>query len=370
MDSDAGSIVTVEGRIDPTELGVTLPHEHILIDNVENGYEPPDTAAKKEIAERPVQMEDLWWIRENPYAHRDNLRLGSVEDAVEELAQFRRAGGDAVVDVTTKDRSDPKRIRGIARETGLTIVQGTAFYTRSSHPDRIEEASVDDLTSEFVDDIQNGIGETDVRAGIIGEIGITGDEQSDGETRFIHPHEKKVLRAGARAAVQTGAPLSIHPPSERSLEYPTSRRCLEVLDVVEDEGLDPKRVIFCHRDQSKWIERDLTYQRELADRGSYVEFDLFGHADAYHPQFDDAQGSDRDRVKWTEELVADGYADRLLLSHDIYMKMFTRKYGGYGYAHILDSIVPDLKARGVSEAEIQTLLVENPRRILTFDEAA
>jgi len=370
MDSDGGTIVTVEGRIDPMELGVTLPHEHILIDNVENGYELPDMAVEKEIAERDVRMEDLWWIRENPYSHKDNLRLGSVEDAVEELSHFRRAGGDAVVDVTTKDRSDPKRIRGVARETDLTIVQGTAFYTRSSHPDHIKRSSVEDITSEFVDDVQNGLRDTNVRAGIIGEVGITGDEHPDGDTKFIHPQEKKVLRAGARAAVRTGAPLSIHPPSERSREYPTSRRCLEVLDVVEDEGLDPERVIFCHRDQSKWIEQDLEYQRELADRGAYIEFDLFGHEDAYHPQFEDAQGSDRDRVKWTEELVSDGYSDRVLLSHDIYMKMFTRKYGGYGYAHILDSIVPDLKAKSVSEADIQTILVENPRRILTFDETS
>ena len=369
MGSDAGSIVTVEGRIEPKELGITLPHEHILIDNVEEGYKPPDTAVGKEIAERPVQMEDLWWIRENPYSHKDNLRLGSVEDAVEELGQFRRAGGSAVVDVTTKERSDPKRIRGIARETGLTIVHGTAFYTRSSHPNRIERSSVEDLTSEFVGDVRNGIGGTGVRAGIIGEIGITGDEHPDGDTTFIHPQEKKVLRAAARAAVQTGAPLSVHPPSERSPEYPTSRRCLEVLDVIENEGLEPERVIFCHRDQSKWIEQDLQYQRKLAERGSYVEFDLFGHEDAYHPQFDDAQGSDRDRINWTEELVSDGYADRLLLSHDIYMKIFTRKYGGYGYAHILESIIPDLKARGVSEEEIETILTENPREILTFNEA-
>lgn len=369
MDTDAGSIVTVEGRIEPSELGITLPHEHILIDNVENSYDPPATAVGKEIAERDVRMEDLWWIREQPYSHKDNLRLGSVDEAVEELSHFRRAGGDAIVDVTTKDRSDPERIRGIARETGLTIVQGTAFYTRSAHPDRIEEATIEELTSEFVGDVRDGIGDTNVRAGIIGEIGITGDRHPDGDTEFIHPQEKKVLRAGARAAVRTGAPLSIHPPSERSREYPTSRRCLEVLDVVEGEGLDTERVIFCHRDQSKWIESDLTYQRELADRGSYVEFDLFGHEDAYHEPFDDAQGSDRDRIKWTEELVSDGYADRLLLSHDIYMKIFTRKYGGYGYAHILDSIVPDLKARGVSEEAIQTILVENPRRILTFDEA-
>jgi len=367
MGTDAGSVITVEGRIDPEKIGITLPHEHILIDNVENSYIPPTSTFELEIAERKFRTEDLWWIRENPYSHRDNLRMSSTDDAIDELAHFSRSGGSTIVDVTTKDRSDPQRVRDIARETGLHIIHGTAYYTRTSHPERIKKEDIRSLTDEFVDDIQNGIKDSDVRAGIVGEIGITGDEHSVGDTKFIHPQEKKVLRAGARAAVKTGAPLSIHPPSERSEEYPTSRRCLEVLDVIEQEGLAPERVIFCHRDQSKWIEADLKYQRMLADRGAYIEFDLFGHEDAYHPSFKDAQGSDRDRIRWSKMLVDDGYGNRLLLSHDIYLKMFQRKYGGYGYAHILDSIVPDMRAFGVSEEAIETILVDNPRRILTFD---
>lgn len=368
MSEDAGSVVTVEGRVSPDSLGVTLPHEHIFYNWVDDRYEPPDSAVRRDIAERPFSLEDRWYITNNPANHRDNLVMSSYEDVLDEVKRFHRAGGDTIVDVTPKNLSgDPKRVRALARETGLCMIHGTAFYTRSAHPDRLSDTSVEAIATEFESDVRNGIGETDVRAGVIGEVGITGDAEDGTDDKFVHGTERKVLRAGARAARRTGAPLSVHPPSHRSEEWPTSRRCHQVLDVCEEEGLDLSRVVLCHRDQSKWIESGLTYQRELADRGAYIEFDLFGHDDTYHPQFDDPQGSDTDRVDWVTELVADGYEDHLLLSHDIYMKMFLTKYGGFGYDHILREVVPTLEELGLEE-EVETMVVENPRRILTFTE--
>ena len=359
MSGDTGRVVTVQGRIDPEDLGVTLPHEHTFVDSVNDRYEPPDSAYERRISREPVSLDNLWWVRENPFTHEDNMRLDSYEEAVAEVKKYRRAGGDAIVDVSPKhNASDPALVRDVARETGITYVHGTAYYVRDTHPDRVDEATTEDLAEEFERDVREGIDDTDVRAGIVGEIGLSGD---------IHEQEEKVLRAGCRAALRTGASVSIHPPYERSAENPTSRKCLWALDICEEEGLPPERVVMCHRDGTKYHD-DMPYQKELAERGAYLEYDLFGQMQVYHAEQNDAGLSDFDRMDRLVELIDAGHADRLLVSHDIFVKMFLTKYGGDGYGHVLRNILPVMEERGVDPDVLETITVENPRRVLTFRE--
>lgn len=363
---DVGTVVTVDGRIDPEEVGVTTTHEHLFIDAVEAWFEPPSAPKERRIATEPISLENLWYVRRNPMQHKDNLLMGSIEEAIEEVKQFRRAGGDTVVDVTPKDAGcDPARVRGIARETGLNVVHGTAYYTKASHPDRFEDLSQDELAEtleeEFVSDVLDGIGETDVRAGIVGEIGLSDR---------IYPEEEAALRAGARAARRTGASLTIHPPgrteySQRDRTYPTSRWALEVLDIVEEEGLSPERVVMDHMDRT--IYEDLDYQRELADRGAYLEYDVWG-LEMYLEKYDDSYPSDAWRVDAVCELIDDGYASQLLFAQDVYTKAQRRKYGGYGYSHLLENVVPMLRSRGVERETLDQILIDNPRDLLTFVE--
>lgn len=364
MADDTGFVVTVNGRVDPDSLGVTITHEHTFTDLATPWFEDPDSAYERSIAHDPVKIEDLWYIEKNHFNHEDNLRLESFDEAVEELGHFYRAGGDTVVDVTPKNLGeDPQRVRAVARETGLQFVHGTAYYVRSAHPDRVDETSLDDLTEEFVSDVRDGIGDTRVRAGVIGEIGLSG---------HIHDQEEKVLRAGTRAALRTGAPLSIHPPgrtdeSQRDRTYPRSRWGLEVLDIIEDEGLEPDRVAMGHMDGT--IYEDLTYHHELADRGAYVEYDLWG-TEKYLPRWNDSYPSDTWRVDAVRELLDAGHGSKVLFSHDIGSKSKRRCHGGHGYAHVLESVVPRLLANGVSEEQIDQILIDNPKRMLTFEEPA
>jgi phosphotriesterase-related protein len=370
MTDASGSIITVDGPIEPDELGVTLPHEHIFADWTEDKFIEPDSAWERKIAREDITLETQWYVRNNPVNHVDNLRLDSYTDACDEVSRFRRAGGDTIVDVTPKNvGGDPELVRAVSRETGVQIVHGTAFYTRSSHPDRIDEMTRDDIAEEFTQDISEGIDGTDVRAGIIGEIGVTDTADNDGEIdKEFHDEELTVLRGGVDAAIRTGASLSIHPPFHRTAEWPTSRRCLEILDIIEEEGLPADRVIFCHRDGSKWHDSDLTYRKKLAERGAYVEFDLFGHPDRPRPEFNDAGAADTDRIQWIRDLITAGYEDRLLLSHDVFLKYSLIKYGGYGYSHILKNILPALRDFGVTEKQIETMVEDNPKRILTLDD--
>ncbi|MGM0717311.1 MAG: phosphotriesterase family protein [Halobacteriota archaeon] len=357
--SDAGRAVTVEGPVDPETLGITLPHEHLFSSWGPEKFDAPQSAYERKIAREPISLDNLWYVRRNPTQHRENLRLESLDDAVEEVSHFHRAGGDTIVDVTPKGTSaDPARVRGVGRETGINFVHGTAFYTHDSHPNRVDLSTADELATEFVSDVTEGVGDTTVRAGIIGEIGTSGD---------IHEQEEKVLRAGARASLETGAPVSVHPPSDRDPEWPPSRRALQVLDILKEEGLPLDRVVICHMDQSKWLGGSMKYQREILDRGAYVEFDLFGH-ELYLAAAEDAQPSDVDRAGYVAELVEAGYTDQLLLSHDIFLKHLLRKYGGHGYAHILTNVLPMFEGAGVPDKAVEQILTENPQRMLTFAE--
>jgi phosphotriesterase-related protein len=367
-DSDTGSIVTVTGRIDPEDLGVALPHEHLFADWSAR-FTPPDSATERRLAREPISLENLGFVHRNKGSHEDNLRLDSLEEAVEEVTTYRNAGGEAIVDVTPKNvGNDPVRSRAVSLETGVHVVQGTAYYNvrNSDLPDRLASASIEEIADEFVHDVREGIDDTGVRAGIVGEIGLSDR---------IHDVEEKVLRAGARAAARTGAALTIHPPgatayAQRDRTYPASRWGLDILDIVEEEGLAPDRVIIDHQDQTRWYE-NLDYQKELAERGAYVEYDLFN---AKHTHFkeahDDAYPSDVERVERLMELIEAGHGSRLLVSQDVYLKIHRVAYGGFGYAHILKNVVPIFRALGAEESQIRQLMVDNPRRVLTFQEPA
>lgn len=366
MSRDTGTVVTVEGRINPDDVGVTLPHEHTFIDLIEAWFDPPSSAYERKLSREPVSLENLWYLKRNPLDNKDNGRLESVEKAIDELGLYHRAGGNTVVDVTPKNTGgDPRRVRAVARATGLQFVQGTAYYTRLAHPNHVRTASVEDLADEFVSDVRQGIDDTDIRAGIVGEIGLSDT---------IHEDEKKTLRAGARAAARTGAPLNVHPPGRRreahqDFTYPSSKWGLDVLDIVEEEGLLADRVVISHMDRTRFeLEPDsLDYQRQVADRGAYVEYDLWG-MELFQEKFGNGWPSDQERVDAVLALIDDGYAENLLFSHDICMKVQRREYGGFGYAHILENVAPTLRDRGVADGTVETILVENPRRMLRFDE--
>lgn len=362
MPDDEGRVVTVEGRIDPEDLGVTLPHEHTFVDMVEAWFHLPESSVDRRLAREPVSLDNLWYVRRHPQQHEDNMRVDDLEETVDEVNRAKRAGVGTVVDVTPKGMGgDPERVRAVARQTGLNYVHGTAYYTRAAHPDGIDDRSEDDIAAEFVDDVRTGIDGTSVRAGVVGEIGLS---------ERIHPEEEKVLRAGARAALETGAQLTVHPPgrspnAQQGRTYPTSRWGGDVLDIVGEVGLPPERVVVCHMDRTLF--EDLEYQKDLAERGAFIEYDLWG-TELYHEEYDDGYLSDAQRIDAVAELIDAGHASRLLFSHDLCMKIQRTKYGGFGYAHLLENVVGMLAGRGIDREVVDRILIDNPREMLTFSE--
>ena len=230
----------------------------------------------------------------------------------------------------------------MSEATGLNIIMGTGFYTTVFHPDDMDSRSVECLTEEIVGDVTEGVGDTVIRAGIIGEIGVNGGP--------ITPNEIKSLAAAARASRLTGGAITLHcggAGAERK----------QSLDILEQEGADPTRVIFGHADQ---INEDMELMLELLERGVYLEFDLLGREGVLEKSvtLKDAEA--------TAKLTEAGHAHRILLSHDVCWKVHLKKYGGFGYSFILESFLPHLRTLGVSAADIDRMMVANPKTVLPF----
>lgn len=348
------TVMTVTGPVEVTDLGRTLPHEHLVIDltpYVEELSRYQDLPHEEE----EVGLANLGAIRGNPYGNRDNCVLDSTDLAIREVELLKAAGGRTIVDATNDDiGSDPTALRTISEATGVHVVAGCGHYVNFAQPDSVREATHDEIADDLVRQITGGLRGTDVRPGIIGEIGTT---------HPLHPNEAKVLRAAATAQKETGLPLSVH-------VHPPTRAGHDVLDLLEGEGVDLTRVVLCHID-SALAHNDIEfaeavdYQRSLARRGAFVEFDLCGNSGFFS---DGATSwwlpSDRERAKAIGRLVEDGFAGSLLISQDVGHKHYLSEYGGWGFGHVLTVFKDMLADFGLGTDVHDQLTIANPARML------
>ncbi len=212
----------------------------------------------------------------------------------------------------------------------------TAYYPAEA---RIDRRSVDDLTDELVAEIELGVGDTGVRPGIIGEIGT--------DKPWVSPAEERVHRAAARAARRTGLAVTTHGV--------LSDVGQAQLGILEEEGLDPARVIIGHADSYPVLDHYLA----IIERGANLEFDFLGM-----PWKAEHHGEDR-TVDRLLELLERGHVDRILLSQDVCNDSQLKRLGGNGYTYLTETFLPRLRAAGVSDIEIDTMTVANPTRLLT-----
>jgi phosphotriesterase-related protein len=313
---------TARGPIDTSALGVTLMHEHVFIMTTEIMQNYPEGWGDEAAREA---------------------------DAVARLNELNAAGVDTIVDLTVigLGRYIP-RIARVAAATKLNIVVATGLYTYNDVPFYFHYmgpgAQLDGpeiMTDMFVRDIEQGIADTGVKAAILkcatDEPGVT-------------PGVERVLRAVAQAHRQTGAPISTH-------THAPTRRGLEQQRIFADEGVDLSRVVIGHSGDST----DIDYLEELIANGSYIGMDRFG-IDLILPF--------EDRVNTVARMCERGHADKMVLSHDAncYFDALPETLvpvaaPNWHYLHIHHDVLPTLRERGVTDEQITTMLVDNPRRI-------
>jgi phosphotriesterase-related protein len=342
----SGKALTVRGPVDPATLGRTLMHEHIFINFQLAVPSTRDHATEEEIARQKLSLDNLAAVRAGVW-NPDNDFLGDFATAVDEISQYKRGGGGTIVEVSgIRLGRDPWALYKASNASGLNIVMGAGWYQKRYHPANMDQLTLDEMTATITRDIAEGVDGTNVRSGIIGEIGINGNP--------LTPNEIKSTRASARAARLTGAPMSFHVGGYREEKF-------TILDIVASEGVDMKRVVMGH---SNSLALDLPLARRVLARGVTIEFDWLGALGS--PGGFLGASDDLKVARGLVQLVKEGYAGQIVLAHDVCTKLQLKKYGGLGYTYIDDFFLPQLRKMGVSEADIHKIMVENPARILTF----
>jgi phosphotriesterase-related protein len=317
-----GSVNTVRGPVDASSLGMTLMHEHVFV------------LSPEVIANWPTGWD----------------RKARVAQGVERLAELAAAGIGTIVDLTVVGLGrDIELVREVVEQVDLNVVVATGLYTYNDLPHYFDyrgaafmPSGVDALEEFFLRDIEDGIAGSGIRPGILkcctDEPGLT-------------PGVERVLRAVARVHRQTGLPISTHThaPTERGLDQQR---------IFSEEGVDLSRVVIGHSGDST----DLEYLGQLIAAGSTLGMDRFG-VDAYCPT--------EQRIETVRELCERGHAEQMVLSHDsaCHMDWFDDEFlrsiqPNWNFLHISKDVLPMLRERGITDAQIHTMMVDNPRRIL------
>ncbi len=317
-------------------------HEHVLCD-----LTAPELAAQR-LPPVEIRLDNLFEIRHQWCGHAGHHVLNDRDLAASELARFGAAGGSAVVELTCEGIApDPAGLAEIARRSGLHIIAGSGPYVEAYLGPDERNRSVDDTTAAMVRAVHEGLGDSGVRAGILGEIGLSTP---------CTAVERRSLVAAAQAQQATGAAINVHPP--RTLDG-----TLEAIATLREAGADIERVIVSHVDRTLF---DVDDMERVADTGVVLEFDFFGIESSYYPFADVDLPNDGQRVRHIVDLVRRGHGCRIVVAHDICTRTRLRHFGGHGYGHLLENAVPLMRRRGLSDDDVTQILVATPRRLLAF----
>jgi phosphotriesterase-related protein len=336
-----GDIQTVLGPIPAGELGPFLIHEHLLADLTPKGAFPPSTPRVE------ITLENVWDIRYQWCGHYGNQILDDPELMTAELKNLKKDGGTCLVEQTSRGlKPDPQGLAKISRESKVSVVAGTGFYTVEFTGKLLAALSQKEIGKRLFSDLRRGMNNSDIRAGFIGEMGLSTPP---------HPHEIKALKAAAQTQNETGVGICVHPARD-----PDAPRRMVAL--IKDNGGQVEKIAIAH------LERTLPTVEDylaLAQTGCFLELDFFGLESGFYPFAPVDMPNDAGRLAIIQVLIDRGHLGQILISQDICHLARLRRYGGEGYGHIFRNVVPMMRARGFRQEEIDAILVENPRRFLT-----
>lgn len=298
-------ILTTKGEIKPEALGVTYMHEHLSLD-LSAHKDDPDT------------------------------RFDNKEELIKELTELKSKGVKSLVEVTNRGMGrDMTVIEEVADQSGLQVIVSTGFYKEPFLPDYVYKVDEKALSRMIIEDINKGIDDSDIRAHVIGEVGTSHNQVTE--------MEEKVFRACAKAHLETGRPISTHTTLGTMGDWQVR--------FFKEQGVNLEQVIIGHLD----LHPVTDYHLMIADYGCYLAFDTVGKV-SYQP--------DEKRVMAIRRLIDRGYLNQILLSQDLTRKSHLQVRGGIGYTYLLDTFIPMLLAAGVTQSQVDTIMIHNPKRAL------
>ncbi|MBV7335898.1 hypothetical protein KFU94_48190 [Chloroflexi bacterium TSY] len=313
-------IQTVLGPIRPDELGVCLPHEHIWCD------------------QRLCPRADLLGVTRSTASY---MRLDNFEQMTAELIAYREVGGNSIVEVTCDGWGrDLDVLARLSEASGVQIIATAGYYIEPCMPQFVTEMADNELVDHITQELVDGVGDSQRRCGVV---------KSAIHRSHVEGIEEKVLRAVAVAQQRTGVAITTHTTGSRRQEVPGGSVGVQQLAILKEMGVKPSRLIVGHVDERP----DIDVLSTLANEGCFIQFDVIGKE---HWMLDQT------RAELIHALIERGYVRHLMISHDRNRGHEMRFGGGSGYCHIFESFLPRLRKLGVTDEQIQTMMVENPVR--------
>lgn len=355
---------TVLGSISPAELGAVLCHEHCFIE-ADFWAENPDNIEPRyrSLIDEPVSLANMSLVARAGSFSRDNQIIVEPFHALKELRAFKAAGGGTVVDCTVDGIGRDRhyfRLPELSRLSGVNIIAPTGYYVEMSHPEKVKHQSVEEIAQGFVSDIREGMHGSKIKAGLIGEVGVSPGEFTE--------QEKKVVRAAVRAQEETKVPLTIHTWGD----LPGKWMGFEVLDLLEKIGANLDKIYMSHIDWTIAQEKDWGCAIKAAKRGVYLGLDNFGNEWPYWSQDHSSERfgyigapSDLDRLTCIKRLVEEGFEDRIVVGHDLGQKLRMKTYGGHGLDHILTNVKQLFTFEKISPAILKKVTEDNPKDLFS-----
>ena len=335
-------IQTVLGPVNPDAIRNAMIHEHVLFDIV-----PPGLNGDREAE---IELGNRWQIDYLSNEAAANSHQQDLDVAAAEMDAYREDGGALVVDQSVCGLArDPKGLVEVSRRSGVHIVAATGTYTLPYLDQDVLALGEEALRERFVSELINGMDETSIRAGIIGEIGCSWP---------MEPFERRALSAAAGAQRATGASISVHPGRHADA-------CLEIVGILEREGADLSRVVLCHMDRTF---PDGAGVLQLLEKGVSVEWDFFGIEQSHYWMGDVELPTDMDRLRLIGKFADCGYGSQLLISQDICTKTRMKRWGGHGYGHILRNVTALMRRLEFDQMLVEKLVRANPLRALSIQE--
>lgn len=298
-------VTTINKKINENELGKTYIHEHLKID-------------------LSSQKKDL------------DTKFDNTGLVIDEMKVLKNKGIDTIVEVTNRGMGrDIEAMKKIADESGINVIVSTGFYKEPYLPQYVYEMEDKELSKILIKDILDGIDDSKVKAHLIGEIGTSKD--------IISPIESKVFKIAAIAHRETGRPISTHTT--------LGTMALEQLSILKEYSVDMSKVVIGHLD----LKCDLDYHLRIAETGCYLAFDTIGKI---------KYESDENRIKHIKELIKRGHINQIMLSQDITRRSHLKINGGIGYTYLVDNFLPKLLKYGVSQKQIDIMMINNPKEFL------
>ncbi|XP_013783165.1 phosphotriesterase-related protein-like isoform X2 [Limulus polyphemus] len=353
MEAPRGKVQTVLGLVEPSALGCTLTHEHLSHCATGKPFQPTTPPGHEKYTDAPYTLENLGWIRQYPYSHKENIIFcgSDVQQAVlDDIKLFKLNGGGSIVENTTNGLNrDLNFMQKVSVETGVNIIAGAGYYVAGSQSTSTLDNSIEYFAGVMKRELLEGASGTTIRCGVIGELGCSWP---------LHDFEKRVLQAAGLVQSELKCPVIIHPGRDENAPE-------EILRIFTEAGGKADKIVMSHLDRTIFDRAKLL---EFASMGSYCEFDLFG-IEVSHYQMSSKvdMPSDAQRISFIHSLVEEGFEDKVVIAHDIHTKHRLKKYGGHGFSHILLSVVPTMLNRGISQTVIDKILIHNPAQWLAYN---